>query len=163
MCAILDTGNPLLLKMMCEREIDIHQSTYPISYHATLLDNAASKGHVELVRILIASRVDIDKLDDFDYSPLGLAAESRHEDVVALPPPISKDIINAQNISEDTAPIHAVSGQHDRVVEMPLKGWSQVRIRAFCLRANRIFWHGLDAPSAACPDEGPVMLFGVEK
>lgn len=120
LCAITDTGSPLLLKMLCEREIDIHQSTYLISNNATLLHNAAYKDHVEIARILIAMGADADKLDDLGCSPLLIAAQCGHEDVVALLLPVTKDI-NAQDILGNTALSIAVFGQHERIVNMLLK------------------------------------------
>ena len=125
LCAILDTGNPLLLKMLCEREIDIHQSTYPISSNATLLHNAAYNGHMEIAKILIAMGVDVDKLDDFGCTPLLLAVERGHEGVVALLLPITKGI-NAQNILGVTALSIAVFTQYDGIVKMLLKAGAQI-------------------------------------
>ena len=125
LCAILDTGNPLLLKMLCEREIDIHQSTYPISSNATLLHNAAYNGHMEIAKILIAMGVDVDKLDDLGCTPLLLAVERGYEGVVALLLPITKDI-NAQSILGFTALSVAVFAQHDGIVKMLQKAGAQI-------------------------------------
>ena len=159
LCAILDTGNALLLKMMCEREIDIHRSTYPISYHATLLHNAAYKGHVEVVRILIASRVDVDKLDDFGSSPLKLAADSGHGDVVALLIPSTKNI-NAQDNNGHTALIVAAFGRHERVVCMLLMAGAQIAPLEpgphshFIPKSERVSGYGRDAILEIALDKG---------
>ena len=157
LCAIIDTGNPLLLAMLCEHEIDIHRSTYPISCDATLLHNAASKGHVEIARILIAMGADVDKLDDFGCSPLLLAVQSGQEDVVALLLPVTKDI-NAQDILGNTALSIAVRGRHERVVKRVLKAGAQVAPKEpgphsrLVLESERISGYGLDALLNFCLD-----------
>ena len=167
LCAILDTGNPLLLKMLCEREIDIHQSTYPISYDATLLHSAAYKGHVETVSILIAMGANADKLDDFGWCPLVLAAGSGHEDAVALLLPITKNI-NAQSFEGDTALSAAVSGRHDRIVKMILKAGAQITPQEpgphsrLILESERISGYGVDALLIFCLDECRIRPSGVE-
>lgn len=67
-CADLDTGNELLLGPLCERGIDIHQSTYAISSHATLPHNAAYMRHLEVLEFLIASEADANRLHDFAFT-----------------------------------------------------------------------------------------------
>ena len=167
LCAILDTGNPLLLKMLCERKIDIHQSTYSISYHATLLHSAAYNGHVEIAKILIAMGADADKLDDFGCSPLLLAAESGYEDVVALLLPITKDV-NAQTLLQDTALSIAVHGLHTRVVEMLLKAGAQIAPQepgphsCLMLESERISGYGDNALLTFCLDESRISPPDVE-
>ena len=167
LCAILDTGNPLLLKMLCEREIDIHQSTYPISSNATLLHSAAYNDHVEIAKILIAMGADVDKLDDLGRSPLLFAAEWGHEDVVVLLLPIIK-YINAQDFAGRTALSYAVSGEHDRVVKMLLKAGAQIAPQEpgphsrLVLESERISGYGVDVLLTFCLDERWIRPSGVE-
>ena len=164
--AILDTGNPLPLKMLCEREIEIHQPTYPISIYATLLHSAASNGDVEIVRILIAMGADVDKLDDLGCSPLLLAAESGHEGVVALLLPITKDV-NAQSLLGETALSMAVFDQHNQIIKMLLKAGAQIAPQEpgphsrLILESERMSGYGKDALLAVRLDEGPGRPSGV--
>ena len=167
LCAILDTGNPLLLKMLCEREIDIHQSTYPISYHATLLHSAAHNGHVEIAKILMAMGADVDKLDDFGCSPLKLAAGSGHENVVELLLPITKDI-NAQDLQGHTALSVTVYYRHERIVKMLLKAGAQIvpqepgpHSRLF-LESERTSGYGMDSLLIFCLDKDHISPSDVE-
>ena len=167
LCAILDTGNPLLLKMLCECGIDIHQSTYPMSHYATLLHSASYKGHVKTAKILITLGADVDKLDDFGCSPLLLAAESGYEGVVALLLPITEDI-NAQNYLGHTALSIAVLGLHDRVVKMLLKAGAQIVPQepgphsCLMLESERISGYGMDALLTFCLDECRISPSGVK-
>ena len=159
-CAILDTGNPLLLEKLCERGIDIDQSTYPISLNATLLHNAAHRGHIEVVKILIASGADAGKLDDFGQSPLSLAATRGHEDVVALLLPITKGI-NTQTLYGETALSLALCGKPYSIVRMLLKAGAQIAPQepgphcCFILESERISGYGKDAILTLYADKRP--------
>ena len=167
LCAVLDTGNSRLLTLLCEREIDIHQSTYHISIDATLLHSAANKGHVEAVIKLIATGADADKLDDFGRCPLLLAAQSGHEDVVALLLPITKNI-NAQSLEGDTALSTAVHLRHDRIVKMILKAGAQIAPQEpgphsrLILESERISGYGSDALLIFCMDLCRIRPSGIE-
>lgn len=159
-CAILDTGNLLLLEKLCERGIDINQSTYPISLNATLLHNAAHRGHTEAVKILIASGADAGKLDDFGQSPLSLAATRGHEDVVILLLPITKNI-NTQTIYGETALSLALFGKPYSIVRMILKAGAQIAPQepgphcCFIPESERISGYGRDAILTLCTDKRP--------
>lgn len=123
--AIMDTGNELLLRQLCERNIDINQSTYPISDNATLLHNAADFGHLEVVKLLLASDANFNKLDDFGQSPLFLAASEGHQQIVAMLLEVTKDI-NTQNLYGYIALSIAVYYGHYPTAELLLKAGAQI-------------------------------------
>lgn len=160
LCALLDTGIPLLLEQLWKRGMDIDQSTYPISLNATLLHNAAHKRHIEAVKILIALGADASKLDDFGQSPLSLAATRGHEHVVALLLPITKNI-NTQSIYGETALSLAVFGKSHSTVRMLLNAGAQVAPQepgphcCFVLESERVSGYGRDAILTLCSDKRP--------
>lgn len=123
--AIIDTGNELLLRQLCERNIDINQSTYPISHNATLLHTAAEFGHLEVVKLLLASDADCNKLDNFGQSPLFLAASEGHHQIVAMLLEVTKDI-NTQNLYGDTALSIAAYYVNDMTAKFLLEAGAQI-------------------------------------
>ena len=160
LCAILDTGIPLLLRQVCERGIDINQSTYPISLNATLLHNAARHGHVEPVKILIALGANANKLDDYGSSPLSLAAQSGNEDIVALLLPITKDV-NTQDIEGNTA-LSLAAFFHGEIIKMLLKAGAQIVPQEpgphsrLIPETQRISGYGSDAILTRCLRKRPI-------
>ncbi|CAF9940970.1 hypothetical protein IMSHALPRED_002230 [Imshaugia aleurites] len=125
LCAILDTGNELLLLQLCERDIDINQSTYAISSNATLLHNAVDLGHWNVFDLLLASGADVNKLDDFGRSPLLLAARNGHRDIAKKLLGRTKDI-NTQDIGGNTALSEAVFHGRFQILERLLDAGAQV-------------------------------------
>lgn len=159
LCAILDTGNELLLGPLCERGIDLNQSTYFISFHSSLLNNASHQGHLKVAETLIGLGVDTNKLDDFGCSPLSLAAEFGHEDIVALLLPVTK-VINAQDILGDTALGLAVERREKKMVEMLLKAGAQIAPQEpgppCLLERERMTGYANDAILTLCWDQRPL-------
>ena len=121
---------------------------------------------MEVVKILIAAGADADKLDNFGYNPLSLAAGSGREDIVALLLPSTKDI-NAQDQRGNTALSFAAFGQHERVVRMLLTAGAQIAPQEpgphsrLILESERMSGYGKDALLAVRLDEGPGKPSGV--
>jgi outer membrane protein assembly factor BamB len=76
------TGDAGLVEALLAEGLDASAQT---EYGVTALQFAAARGHLDVVRVLLAHRADVNRRDRFyGASPLGSAADKQHWEVVAV-------------------------------------------------------------------------------
>ncbi|HLJ50914.1 MAG TPA: protein kinase [Bryobacteraceae bacterium] len=98
-------GRMAELQRMLDSGLAVDSSIFP--RHITALMQAAAKGHLDMVRLLLARHADVNARDFDDESPLLLAVWNRRADAASLLIAAGADV-NAEN-SDGRTPLFAVA------------------------------------------------------
>ncbi|KAI2994347.1 hypothetical protein CBS147346_10545 [Aspergillus niger] len=109
-----------LMKEECTMLIDRLTAVQNRTYLWTPLSWAAERGHVAVVKLLLAAEeVDIDSRNSIGRSPLSLAAQNGHDEVVKLL--IREDVdIDSKDVPGSTPLALAAENGHERIVRLLL-------------------------------------------
>ncbi|GFY68105.1 ankyrin-3 [Trichonephila inaurata madagascariensis] len=120
-CAIL-RNNTKMAEFLLEKETNIGNNLSPGGYSA--LHRAAEKGQTGLV-IMLIKKIDLGLKTDFGVTPLHVAADNGHLEVVKILIRSGADV-NARTVSDST-PLHsAVQSGDEEIVECLLRHGAEV-------------------------------------
>ena len=98
-------------------------------FGVSLLHAAAKGGHVKVVRFLLANNAEISILNDVNLTPIQLAAENGHLEVVKI-------LHHAGSVADQTALHHAATNNRLKVVDFLLN----VGVQDECLKCDGSFY-----------------------
>ena len=94
-----------------------------------MLHAAAKRGHVKVVRFLLANNAEISTLNDVNLTPIQLAAENGHLEVVKI-------LHHAGSVADQTALHHAATNNRLKVVDFLLN----VGVQDECVKCDGSFY-----------------------
>jgi ankyrin repeat protein len=121
LCAAAAYGFTDVVKLLAEdfRLDDI--DSVDTEYRRTPLLWAAARGHMAVVKLLLATgKAEVNLRDKFDQTPLLLGAASGHRAVVKLLLTTGKAKVNLRDMFDRTPLLRAAENGHDAVVELLL-------------------------------------------